>query len=34
MRRIAGKRACPPWDVGRIWEYEEFLQANRDPKHL
>jgi hypothetical protein len=32
-RCLAGKRACPPEDVGGIWGYEEFLQAVRDPKH-
>ena len=32
-RCLAGKRACPPEDVGGIWGYEEFLQAIRDPKH-
>ena len=32
-RCLAGKRACPPEDVGGIFGYEEFLQAIRDPKH-
>ena len=32
-RCLAGKRACPPEDIGGIWGYEEFLQAIRDPKH-
>jgi hypothetical protein len=30
---IAGKRACPPEDVGGVWGYEEFLQAIGDPDH-
>ena len=29
----AGKRACPPEDVGGIWGYEDFLKAMADPKH-
>lgn len=32
-RCLAGKRACPPEDVGGIFGYEEFLQAIRSPKH-
>ncbi len=28
---VAGKRACPPEDVGGIWGYEHFLQVVRDP---
>jgi hypothetical protein len=32
-RCIAGKRACPPEDVGGIWGYAEFLEAIRDPAH-
>ncbi len=30
---IAGKRACPPEDIGGIWGYEEFLQAIGNPNH-
>lgn len=30
---IAGKRACPPEDVGGVWGYEEFLMAMNDPDH-
>ncbi len=30
---IAGKRACPPEDVGGPWGYMEFAEAIRDPKH-
>ncbi|MFZ2632329.1 MAG: plasmid pRiA4b ORF-3 family protein [Desulfosalsimonadaceae bacterium] len=30
---IAGKRACPPEDVGGVWGYEEFLEAISDPDH-
>ncbi len=30
---IAGKRACPPEDVGGVWGYDDFLQAIADPKH-
>lgn len=30
---LAGKRACPPEDVGGPWGYMEFAEAIRDPKH-
>jgi hypothetical protein len=30
---LAGKRACPPEDVGGIWGYVDFLEIIRDPKH-
>jgi len=30
---LAGKRACPPEDVGGVWGYEEFLEAIKNPKH-
>jgi len=29
----AGRRACPPEDVGGPWGYSDFLQALNDPKH-
>jgi len=32
-RCVAGKRACPPEDVGGVWGYEEFLKAIRNPRH-
>ena len=32
-RCLAGKRACPPEDVGGIWAYPQFLEAIRDPEH-
>ncbi len=32
-RCLAGKRACPPEDVGGIWGYADFLAAIRDPEH-
>jgi len=28
---IAGRRACPPEDVGGVWGYADFLKALRDP---
>ena len=30
---IAGKRACPPEDVGGIWGYANFLAVMHDKKH-
>ncbi len=30
---IAGKRACPPEDVGGPWGYMEFAEAMKDPEH-
>jgi len=30
---VAGKRACPPEDVGGVWSYEDFLKAIANPKH-
>jgi hypothetical protein len=30
---LAGKRACPPEDVGGVWGYAEFVEAIRQPKH-
>lgn len=33
---LAGKRACPPEDVGGVWGYERFLQVIQDlddPEH-
>ncbi len=30
---IAGKRACPPEDVGGPWGYMEFAEAIKDPEH-
>ncbi|MDB5056581.1 MAG: Plasmid pRiA4b ORF-3-like protein [Chloroflexi bacterium] len=32
-RCLAGKRACPPEDVGGIWGYAEFLDAIGDSNH-
>ncbi|MBM4425643.1 MAG: plasmid pRiA4b ORF-3 family protein [Chloroflexi bacterium] len=31
---VAGKRACPPEDVGGVWGYEDFLKTISDPNHL
>jgi hypothetical protein len=30
---VAGKRACPPEDVGGVWGFEDFLKVASDPKH-
>lgn len=30
---LAGKRACPPEDVGGIWGYEDFLETISNPEH-
>lgn len=30
---LAGKRACPPEDVGGTWGYAEFLEIISDPEH-
>jgi len=30
---IAGKRACPPEDVGGVWGYDDFLKTISNPKH-
>ncbi len=32
-RCIAGKRACPPEDVGGVWGYADFLRTISDPKN-
>lgn len=32
-RCVAGKRSCPPEDVGGIWGYAEFQEAIGDPAH-
>lgn len=29
----AGKRNCPPEDIGGVWGYEEFLEIIKNPKH-
>lgn len=30
---IAGRRGCPPENVGGIWGYAEFLEAYKDSSH-
>lgn len=30
---IAGKRACPPEDIGGIWGYKELLEVSNNPDH-
>ena len=33
---VAGKRACPPEDVGGVWGYADFLEAignKKNPQH-
>jgi hypothetical protein len=30
---LAGRRACPPDDVGGVWGYERFLTAMSNPRH-
>jgi hypothetical protein len=30
---VAGRRACPPEDVGGPWGYQDFLAAVSDPSH-
>ena len=30
---LAGKRACPPDDVGGVWGYADFLKAIRNSRH-
>ncbi len=32
-RCIAGRRACPPENVGGVWGYQEFLSSISDPSH-
>ncbi|MDT7577571.1 MAG: hypothetical protein QOH17_3904, partial [Pseudonocardiales bacterium] len=32
-RCVAGRRACPPEDVGGPWGYDDFLEAITDPAH-
>ncbi len=30
---LAGRRACPPDDVGGVWGYERFLEVMSNPRH-
>ena len=30
---LAGRRSCPPEDVGGVWGYQEFLEAYQDKNH-
>jgi len=30
---LEGERACPPEDIGGVWGYAEFLEAQADPAH-
>lgn len=30
---VAGKRACPPEDVGGIWRYAWFIEVMKNPTH-
>lgn len=30
---IAGKRACPPEDIGGVWGYEHMLEVIKNPAH-
>lgn len=32
-RCLAGRRACPPEDIGGVWAYQYFLEALEDPEH-